>query len=163
MGSVSIVCDTSIWLYLGRLNHLYLLESLYSEIYVTDEVCLELDAGRLLRPDTADPRLLTWAKQVSLPPNAWQLIPANRLGRGEQSVMICALLHQLDIVGLDDGQARQLAQRLQLKIVGTVGVLLLAKQKNLIQKVEPLLSALPQCGFYLTPAYKTMALQLAGE
>ena len=43
----SVVCDTSILLYLGRIGHLDLLPALFAPIYIPEQVVLELDMGRL--------------------------------------------------------------------------------------------------------------------
>jgi len=45
---------------------------------------------------------------------------------------------------LDDRKARQLALQLNLKVIGTVGMLLRAKGKGIITEIKPLLAALNQ-------------------
>lgn len=54
-----IICDTSVWLYLGQIGQVGLLERLYDPVYVTEEVCVELDNGRINRPAILDPRQLS--------------------------------------------------------------------------------------------------------
>ena len=58
--SEPIICDTSVWLYLGRLAQTALLQQLYTSVYTTETVCWELDNGRIIRRDTVDPRQLGW-------------------------------------------------------------------------------------------------------
>jgi len=58
--SDAIICDTTVLLYLGRMQQIHILDSLYSSIYTTETVCQELDTGRLTRPDTIDPRNIEW-------------------------------------------------------------------------------------------------------
>jgi len=53
-----IVCDTTVLLYLGRIGQSDLLPTLFSSVYVPEQVLLELDMGRLLHPDTINPRSL---------------------------------------------------------------------------------------------------------
>src|SRR5262249_43291389 len=73
-------------------------------------------------------------------------------------------VHQRKIrVALDDRQARRLAQRLSLPIVGLVGILLQAKQAGLLHTVQPHLEAARSKGFYLHPLTYQQALRLAGE
>ena len=50
-----IICDTSVWLYLGRIDQAELLSKLYNPVYTTKAVCQELDIVRLSRPDTLNP------------------------------------------------------------------------------------------------------------
>jgi predicted nucleic acid-binding protein len=60
----AIVCDTTVLLYLGRIGQIDLLSVFFSPICVPEPVMLELDMGRLFRPDTIDPRGLAWATPV---------------------------------------------------------------------------------------------------
>lgn len=43
------------------------------------------------------------------------------------------------MVLLDEKRARQVAQSLNLNVIGTLGILILSKQKKIIPKVKPLL------------------------
>lgn len=51
---------------------------------------------------------------------------------------------------LDDGKARKLAKQLGLQVIGTVGVLLRAKQLQVIPAVKPLLDALILSNFRIS-------------
>ncbi len=90
-------------------------------------------------------------------------LPTNRLGLGERSVLAYARRHQIRIVGLDDRQARELAQHLNLQVVGTVGLLLKAKQAGLLEAVRPLLVQLQAEGFRIGQEIFEYAVQKAKE
>lgn len=158
-----IICDTSVWLYLGRIGQTTCLDQLYHPVYTIEAVCRELDIGRISRPTTSDPRTLAWVRLVQ--PDAQELaaLPANRLGPGEQSVLAYAAKHAVDIVGLDDRQARLLAQQLGVRTIGTLGVLLRAKDAGLIATSRPLLDDLQREGSYISDALRHYALRRAGE
>ena len=79
MGKDSLVCDTSLLLYLGRIKNHTLLQSLFEEVYVTEQVALELDAGRLLRADAINSRLFDWIKLVSISQEDIDVLPPNHL------------------------------------------------------------------------------------
>lgn len=158
-----IICDSSVWLYLGRIDQANVLSQLYKSVYTTETVCWELDNGRVSRPDTLDPRRLPWVHIVQADSEDIVALPANRLGTGEQSVLAYAQAHKLDIVGLDDRQARDLAHQLGLHTVGTLGVLLKAKEAGLLTAVRPLLAALRHEGFYISETLLEYALQRAKE
>jgi predicted nucleic acid-binding protein len=68
-----------------------------------------------------------------------------------------------DLVILDDRPARRLALGLGLPVVGTVGILLRAKQTGFITAVRPLLENLLEVGFRLSPAIRDKVLTDAGE
>ncbi len=92
MSKRALVCDTTVLLYLGR----------------------------LLRRDTIDPRQLDWATLVQIPSSVIDALPPNHLGIGEQAVIAYAQSHPGCLAGLDDFQARSLAEHLGLSS-GNVG------------------------------------------
>ena len=67
------------------------------------------------------------------------------------------------VVGLDDRQARLLAQQLGLSVVGTVGILVKAKQAGLIPAVRVLLESVQRQGFRFSAELYAEALRLVGE
>jgi hypothetical protein len=158
-----VVCDTTVLLYLARIEQIELLPSLFASIYVPEPVITELDMGRLLRRDTVDPRELDWATRVSVTPSELDALPSNRLGAGERAVLAYARAYECDIVGLDDFQARALATQMGLQVVGTLGVLLLAKRHHLISELRPLIDALVNEGFRLDGDLRQVVLRLANE
>jgi predicted nucleic acid-binding protein len=125
-------------------------------------VLLELDAGRLLRSDTINPRTFSWLTPVVITTEL-NALPPNRLGAGERAVIAYAITKPNATVALDDRQARLLAAQFNLKIIGIIGILIKAKQANLIPIIQPLLNALPQHGFRLSPTIYQEALKLANE
>ena len=64
---------------------------------------------------------------------------------------------------LDDEPARKTAVELKLPIIGTAGVLLLAKERHLIAAIRPCLDALIENRFFLTSAIYESILSRAGE
>lgn len=67
------------------------------------------------------------------------------------------------IVILDDLSARRVAHQLRLKVIGTAGMLLRAKQQGIITEVKPVLEALTTANFRISDAIIRKAIQLAGE
>ena len=64
---------------------------------------------------------------------------------------------------LDDRRARRHALALGLKISGTLGVILLAKERGILEAVKPALDRLETLGFRLGPETRQSVLQIAGE
>ena len=158
-----IVCDTSIWLYMGRIGQVHPLSQLYEPVFTTESVCRELDVGRYSRPETVDPRQLSWVRLVQ--PTAEQItnLPTNRLGPGEQSVLAYAQNQDLLIVGLDDRQARVFAQQMGLHVIGTIGLLLKSKEVGLLITLRPLLEQLRHEGFYISESMFQYVIAKAKE
>lgn len=65
---------------------------------------------------------------------------------------------------LDEREGRRAVQRLGLRVVGVIGILLEAKSQGAIAAVQSFLDALRQAaGFYLNDAVYGHALLLAGD
>jgi predicted nucleic acid-binding protein len=84
-------------------------------------------------------------------------------GKGEAAAIALALETPDATVILDDLEARLLARRLGVRVMGTVGVLIRSKKLGLVPEVGPLLGALRSVGFHLSDDLITKALELAGE
>lgn len=64
---------------------------------------------------------------------------------------------------LDDARGRRLALRLGITIKGTLGVLVMAKQRGLLEEVHPLLDELERNGLYLSAELRAVTLRAARE
>src|SRR5207237_1160946 len=82
----------------------------------------------------------------------------------EREAYAIALAMELSnvLIILDD-KSTPYRSAIGLKVVGTVGLFLRAKNKGVIAKVEPLLTSLQQIGFHMTDALRQEALRLSGE
>ena len=77
--------------------------------------------------------------------------------------MAYAVAHSIQVVGIDDRQARLFAQRLKLQVIGTLGILLRAKRDGIIPALKPLLEQLMRERFYLSQELLEFVLHEAGE
>jgi len=87
----------------------------------------------------------------------------NDLGPGETEVLALALESADAIVIIDDALARQVAETLGIRLIGTLGVLLDAKRAGLVPAVAPLLDQLQALRFRLASHTRAAVLELAGE
>jgi hypothetical protein len=86
------------------------------------------------------------------------------LDRGEAETIALALETDADLVLLDEQDGRHMAQRLDLHVIGVVGMLLEAKAKGLIDQIRPQLDALRwTANFYLSDAIYQAVLTMASE
>ncbi len=81
----------------------------------------------------------------------------------EPVVVDSTCLIGLDMIGRLDRKARDVAFRMGLKVIGTVGILIRAKRAGLIPWLKPLMNDLADKGFRLSEDLKREALLLAGE
>lgn len=64
---------------------------------------------------------------------------------------------------IDEKLGRNAAIKFHLSIIGTAGVLLLAKKKKLIPKIAPLINELKENGYYLSKELIKEILKLGKE
>lgn len=157
-----VVADTSSLQYLHQLGHLTLLDQLLGPISIPQAVADELAEGRRIGVNVPDPADFAWITVASVRgaavlPLAWDL------GRGEREVLALALEQPGTLVVLDDGPARRGARHLGIAVIGTLGVLLKAKQAGLLAAVGPLLDELDRLKFRVDADTRRHVLHLAGE
>lgn len=64
---------------------------------------------------------------------------------------------------MDERAGRKLAQTLGLPTIGTIGILLLAKEERIVSEIAPLVDNLIDQGTWISPAFYQQVLQMAGE
>ena len=156
------VVDTSALQYLFRIGQLDILQTLFDEVLVADAVEQELNRGKSTGysvPNITDYSWITVAKPEhhSIP------IELKSLGDGECASILLARETSADQIILDDLNARYTAETLGLHVTGTIGILMRAKEQNLIPKIAPLLEQLIDAGMWISIEIKRYALELSGE
>jgi len=71
------------------------------------------------------------------------------LGVGEASAIALGIKLNARLL-IDEKLGRKVAQQFKLPVIGTAGVLMLAKEKKVIKKVLPIIFELKECGYYLS-------------
>ena len=143
---MKIVLNTSPIIFLGKVNCLHLLSHCATDISVPEDVKSELGDYSLPSFMRLETLSATGAAYVSG--------ALGQLHRGELAAMVLAQETQADFVILDDLLARKKAQRLKLKVMGTLGLLLLmAKSSTLtpLQVLQHINELTGQHGMYLSP------------
>ena len=145
-----VVVGTSVLIALSRIGKLDLLRNLYTLVL----------APRAVAEEYGEP-LPEWIKVLDVKNK--QLVRAllEYLHRGEAEAITLAIEAEANIVILDDKKARSIARRLGLKIIGTVGILVLAKKQKLLDDIEAEINRLLQKSFYLSQDVTTKALEIA--
>ncbi|MBE0435491.1 MAG: DUF3368 domain-containing protein [Methylomicrobium sp.] len=125
---MKIVLNTSPIIFLGKINCLHLLTHCATEILVPEDVKAELG-------DDSLPSFML-VKALSNTGDAYLRGALGQLHRGELSAMVLAQETLADFVILDDLLARKKAQRLGLKVMGTLGLLLLMAKSDILTPVQ---------------------------
>lgn len=157
-----VICNTSPIQYLYQADVLELLPALTGQVYIPEAVVAELEEGRLrnvLLPALED---LSWL--VVRPVRDRTLLPlVTHLGDGEKEVLALGLETQDPLLLLDDRDARRYARTLGLEITGTLGLLLRAKERGILNAVQPVLDRLQSLRFRLDVRTRQIVLKRAGE
>ena len=161
MPTKPVIINNSPLVFLWILNLLPLLRELYTDVWIPEDVQEEfLSTETTLRRSTLDNA--PWIRTVSVT-NPQSVSAYGSLDQGEASVLALAQEHGAHLVIIDERKAREEAKRIGLPVRGTVGVLLDAKKKGLIDAIKPLLEVLRDNGMYLEQSLIDNVLQLAGE
>ena len=157
-----VICNTSPLQYLFQLDLLDLLPTLYGRVLSPSGVAREIAAGRALGVALPELDSLPWLViDPSGPPALLSLVPD--LGAGEREVLALGLEKPGALVILDDLLARRFAERLDLALTGTLGLLLKAKEIGRIDRVQPYLKQLEALHFRFDDRTRATILKLAGE
>jgi predicted nucleic acid-binding protein len=147
---------------LAAVGRLDIFSALTGIVRVPSAVLAELSAGPM--SDNAEESVRASARFVILPDVA---IPADvdrwGLGTGEAQVIAQALASDANGVVLDDLAARRCAQSLDVRVIGTIGLIARAKQTGVIAQAAPIIAAVREAGLYLADTLVSEVLEKLGE
>ena len=162
-GDPIIVSNTTPISELSKIGRLNLLLNLYGRLFIPQEVFNEVTTGThpaaqtLTQADWIEVRAVVNSQKV------FTLHSQTRLGLGECAAIILAEELSASRLLIDDLAARSEALSRNLPIIGTVGMILLAKNLGLIPNVEEILDDLIACGARTGRRLYLDALNVAGE
>jgi predicted nucleic acid-binding protein len=163
----AIISDASVLICLGAARQLHLLREFYQEIMVPDAVWREVTAAggsRAGANESLQARQQGWLK-VQRPGNR-SLVASlqTTLGAGEAEAIALAAELRATLLLIDESDGRRQARALGLVVTGTLGVLLLGKQRGRLPALKPVLDSLiQQHSFRLARGLYEQTLQQAGE
>jgi predicted nucleic acid-binding protein len=155
-----VVADTSALLALAACESLPLLDALFQEVRVPSAVFEECTVAGKPFSDELRTYLQDRVTTVDL---TEFVIAAVGLGAGELEAMALYKHLRADRLLVDDQRARRIATFNHIEVIGCVGVLLLAKNRNLIPAVKPKLDSMQTSGIRLSEALFDAALRIADE
>ncbi len=158
-----VISDTTPISNFIQIDKLYLLKDIYEKIIIPQEVYNELmeleefgfSMSFLIESD--------WIS-IETPQNTNLIQNLSRdLDLGEVQAIVLAIEKTNSFLLIDEKQGRSEAERLNIPIIGTLGVLLIAKERGMITEIEPSLEKLREIGFWISDNLYNYVLRRANE
>jgi uncharacterized protein len=155
-----LVADCSALVALSVCGSLNLLEHLFAVVVVPETVYIEATQPDKKQAQALKTFLHGKVRQVNLETYVFLDAYADA---GETEAMLLYKQLAADKLLIDDKRGRKVAKINQISTIGSLGVLLVAKEKGLIVEVATLLQQIEQSDIYLSHDLIATVLELAGE
>lgn len=156
-----VVSNTTPIISLLKLNRLELLQNIYNQIYIPTAVYNEIEAGKT-KGYYKDLSEIDWINIIEIQ-DKQVLKYFLDLDAGEAEAIVLATELNADLIILDEKLGRFHAKHADLKVTGTIGILIKAKSEGLIEKLEPMLNELRDKEVWISEKLKREILKKAGE
>jgi len=146
----AVVSDSTCLIGLELIGELKILPQLFEPIMIPPEVEREFGSK------------FSWLQTENLTSSALVAALYLTVDAGEAEAIALASEKSCLLIS-DDKQARSAAKRLDVAVIGTVGVLVRAKQSGVILALKPILDDLELNNFFISRALREEALKLVSE
>lgn len=147
----AIIADTSCLIIYHKIDQLIILRELFSDLIVTKEVAAEF--GEI--PD--------WISIHEVVDKLLYLKLEEELGKGEASSIALAKEFEESLLIIDERKGRKKAESLGIETIGSLGLLLMAKEKGVVRKVSEILALIDQTNFRISSSVREAVLRQSGE
>ena len=159
-----IVADTGPLIGLAVAGRLDILHALFEQVLIPEAVLAELEL------DTKRPGALAlssandegWLRLEKVPESTDVTTLTELLDRGEAEAIVLAQSREAKLL-IDERKGRTIARHRGVSVIGTGGILLLAKREGALDQIAPVLDELAANGYRSSDALRRELLNLAGE
>ena len=162
---MKVASNTGPIIALAKISCLSILKTMFSEILIPPVVYRELLGKLGTEWEEIESALNDFIKVVEPNPsdNATELAIAD-LDEGErQTIKLASNMRENVLLLIDDKAGREAANRLNIPITGTIGILLMAKKKGCLTDVIRLIDKLRNSGYWFSEELIEIAKKLAKE
>ena len=158
-----IVSDTTPISELAKVDHLDLLPKLFGKVVIPKAVFDELQVGK--HPAAKLVQNLSWLEVVTVDNQQLvrELQQSFKLDLGESEAIALAEEISASQLLIDERAARKVAMARKLPLIGTVGILLLAERRGLLDSVKDVLDEMQAQGMRISDRLYVQVLTLAQE
>lgn len=154
-----IIADTGALITLIHLGHLALIEKIFGDFYIAKAVWNELN-------DYDNPEF-DFSVLETLKPRVKEIKSKNHLSvimdYGESESVILYEELGADFLLIEDNKARQIAESLNINCIGTLGILIKARQEGLLKELRPMFEKMLNSGRFFSKKLLNDILIKLGE
>jgi predicted nucleic acid-binding protein len=159
-----VVSDTTPLIGLSSIGRLELLLQLFDDVYIPQAVFDEtVTSGREEGKAKHSVANADWIHIVEVKDRLAVNILLDEMDLGEVETIILASEMKADWVLMDEKKGRRKLSQLNIPKIGTVGILLKAKQLGLVSNLKAELESLQKSGFSVSQLVIEEVLKMAGE
>jgi hypothetical protein len=156
-----VVSNTTPLISLLKLSRLDILRVLYGEVFIPTAVYQEIEDGKH-KNYYQDLSTLDWIK-ISPVKDKQAVKYFLDLDAGESEAIVLATELNAELILLDEKLGRFYAKHADLKVTGTIGVLIRAKREGIIKELKPLLIELTSKDVWINETLISEILSQIGE
>lgn len=155
-----VVSNASPLILLARMERFELLLQMFDRIVIPEAVYAEVVTNSPGRPGAVETQKAVndWIEVHPIQQMDLARSLLTKLGWGESEAITLALENNADLVLLDDRKARIAAEFMGLQVRGTVGLLIQAYRRGMIENLEQALDELKKAGVRISDAVYKAAL-----
>jgi len=153
-----LIADSSALVALSIVDKLDVLEELFGEVYVPRAVYVEVSQEN--KAESYKLKSYCQDRVLDIESSANFNIT---LGKGESEAIVLYTEQNADFLLCDDKKAKKFAQSFGLKVIGSLGILLKAKEAELISEISPLIEILRESRIFIDDKTYALVLGMAGE
>lgn len=142
-----VIADASCLIVLQNIKELELLQTLFGEVFITEEIKNEFGLD-----------LPAWIKVKEIRNKIQHGALTLILDKGEAGAIALALESGNSLLIIDEKKGRRIAQELGVRIIGTLGLILKAKKNGLITSMKDFLQKLENANFRVSESLKAKFL-----
>ncbi len=159
-----VVSDTTPLIGLSSIGRLEILHELFGDVYIPQAVFDEtVTSGREEGKAKHAVANADWIHVVEVKDRLAVNILLDEMDLGEVETIILASELNADWVLMDEKKGRRKLSQLNIPKIGTVGILLKAKQLGLVENLKSELENLQKSGFSISQLVIEEVLKMAGE
>ena len=159
----SVIANSTPLIALAKINELNHLKEIYSQIMIPKAVYDEVAILGKGKKGSIEITKAKWIKVKEVRDEKLKKLLQIELGRGEAEVIALAYEVNADLVIIDENRGRGIAKMFGLKVTGTIGTIIEAKKRGLLNNVREKLDELINTGIWIGEDLYEEALRLSGE